>query len=467
MKIFDTLTGKKVEFEPIEKGVVKMYVCGPTVYDNAHLGHGRSAVSFDVIRRYFLYKGFEVKYVSNYTDIDDKMITRANKEGISVSELADKVIPEYERDYGALGVMKPDVQPKATEYIDAMIYLVQELEAKGFAYELDDGIYYDVSKFAAYGKLSKQKLEDLEMGSRVAVKDNKRNPYDFVLWKFKKDGEPFWNWPGNAVRDGRPGWHIECSAMTWKNLGEKFDIHGGGLDLTFPHHECEIAQSEAVFGEGTFSKYWLHNGFINVDNEKMSKSLGNFFTLKDIFKEYDPTVVRFMLLQTHYRNPVNFSHALLDQAKAGLARIHDFIRGLQAVNVETLPEDVGRVKRSIGYDEFSGKFSEFMDNDFDTAGALGVLFELITCFNGLKVAGGLVKDDYQNTVRFLEEIDTVFAFIFPREEILDPEVDILIKEREEARKNKDFAKSDELRAKLLEKGIVVEDTKDGTIWKKA
>ncbi|MBP9770953.1 cysteine--tRNA ligase, partial [Candidatus Gracilibacteria bacterium] len=328
IKIYDTLTAKKVDFVPLDEGKVGIYVCGPTVYDSAHLGHGRSAVSFDVIRRYFIYRGYEVKYVSNYTDIDDKMINRANQEGISVKELSDKVIPIYAKDYGALGVMVPDVQPLATDHVPEMIELIQGLEKQGFTYVLDDGVYYEVAKFTEYGKLSKQKLEDLRVGSRVEVKDGKKSPYDFVLWKFKKEGEPSWSSPWG---EGRPGWHIECSAMTWKHLGEKFDIHGGGLDLTFPHHECEIAQSEPVFGKGSFSKYWMHNGFINVDNEKMSKSLGNFFTLKEIFEKYDPKVVRFMFLQTHYRNPVNFSNVLLDQAKAGLSRLHDFVRNLNAL----------------------------------------------------------------------------------------------------------------------------------------
>ncbi|MEK7547952.1 MAG: cysteine--tRNA ligase, partial [Patescibacteria group bacterium] len=303
MKIFDTKSGKKVEFIPLKKGEIGMYVCGPTVYDTAHLGHGRSAVSFDVIRRYFIYKGYKVNYVSNYTDIDDKMINRAKDERIEVSELAARVIPIYEKDYAALGVMKPDVQPRATEYIKEMVKLIEKLDSKGYVYVLDDGVYFDVTKFADYGKFSGQALSELQMGARVEVKETKRNPQDFVLWKFKKEGEPSWEGPkiaGQLGQQGRPGWHIECSAMSYKNLGESFDIHGGGLDLKFPHHECEVAQSVACFGGGTFAKYWLHNGFINIDNEKMSKSLGNFFTLKEIFEKYDPQVVRFMFLQTHY-----------------------------------------------------------------------------------------------------------------------------------------------------------------------
>lgn len=452
MKIFDTKSGKKVEFEPRISGQVGMYVCGPTVYDHGHLGHGRSAVSFDVIRRYFEYKGYKVKFVSNYTDIDDKMINRANEEGVSVENLAERIIPEYEADYGALGIRRPDVQPKATEHIPEIIEMVKRLEAAGATYVLDDGVYFDVSKFEAYGELSGQKLEELQMGARVDVKESKRNPYDFVLWKFKKDGEPFWPSPWG---DGRPGWHIECSAMTWKHLGESFDIHGGGLDLVFPHHECEVAQSQGCFGHGTFARYWMHNGFINVDNEKMSKSLGNFFTLKEIFAKYDPQVVRFMFLQTHYRNPVNFSDKLLDQAKAGLERLHGFVRRLE-----------GFKSTDAEYSSFVKEFEEFMDNDFDTSGALGAIFDLVKEVNigmdsGVAVNAGEILSE-------LRKIDAVLGVIFPITEVsIDSEIEALIKEREEARANKDFGKSDRIRDDLLKRGIVLEDSAGGTIWKKA
>jgi cysteinyl-tRNA synthetase len=326
MKIFNSKSGKKEIFESIENDKVGIYVCGPTVYDSPHLGHGRSAVSFDVIRRYFLYKGYSVKFVSNYTDVDDKMINRANEEGVSIKELADRVIVEYQKDYEDLGIMPPDVQPKATDHIEEVIDIVSRLESEGVTYMLEDGVYFDVSKYPDYGKFSSQNIEDLQMGARVEVKEAKRNPQDFVLWKLKKEGEPFWASPWG---DGRPGWHIECSAMSFRHLGEKFDIHGGGLDLKFPHHECEVAQSLSCFGEESFARYWMHNGFIQVDNEKMSKSLGNFFSLKDIFKKYDPKVVRFMFLQTHYRNPINFSDVLLEQAGAGLDRLHGFVRSLR------------------------------------------------------------------------------------------------------------------------------------------
>lgn len=452
LQIYDSYLGKKVDFEPIEDGKVKMYVCGPTVYDKAHLGHGRSAVSFDVVRKYFEYKYGEenVTFVSNYTDIDDKMINRAAEEKISVSELADKVIPIYERDYEALGVKKPTVQPKATEHIEGIIELIRALESSGYIYVLDDGVYYDVSKFKDYGKLSGQNLDDLKMGARIDVNDQKRNPYDFVVWKFKKEGEPAWPSPWG---EGRPGWHIECSAMTLKHLGQKFDIHGGGLDLKFPHHECEIAQSCGAFGEGTFAKYWMHNGFIQVNNEKMSKSLGNFFTLEDIFKKYDPQVVRFMFLQTHYRNPINFSDQLLEQAKAGLTRIHGFVRTM--VSLEGGDE-------VIDFAKYQKDFDEFMDNDFDTSGALSVVFDLIKDVNTLRN-----NADSEKVLEFLKKIDSILGVIFGKGLVVDNEVDLLIKQREEARKNKDFKKSDDIRDDLLKKGIVLEDTPNGTIWKKA
>jgi cysteinyl-tRNA synthetase len=460
IKVFNTQSKKKEDFKPLIEGEIKMYLCGPTVYDIAHLGHGRSAVSFDIIRRYFIYSGYKMTFVSNYTDIDDKMINRAKEEGITVPELADKIIPEYEADYGALGIMPADIQPKATEHIDDMIAIIKKLEEKGCIYLLDDGVYFDTSKFPGYGKLSGQNLEDLQMGARVAVKESKKNPHDFVLWKAKKEGEPFWVSPWG---DGRPGWHIECSAMSFAHLGETFDLHGGGLDLTFPHHECEVAQSEAAFGEDTFSKYWIHNGFINVDNEKMSKSLGNFFTLKDIFEKYDPKIVRYMILQTHYRNPISFSDSLLDNAKAGLSRLHDFIRNLKNINSEgELNEETKRLVQ-----DSQDKFENSMDDDFDTSGAMGAVFELVKSVNIMHSKDSLSKSDVEHVFEYLEKIDKVLAVIFFKEENIDADIEKLIKEREEARENKNFAKADEIRDELLAKGIVLDDTSGGTVWKKA
>ncbi|MFA7685414.1 MAG: cysteine--tRNA ligase [Candidatus Gracilibacteria bacterium] len=467
MQIYDSYLKKKVDFEPLDEKdkIVKMYVCGPTVYDKAHLGHGRSAVSFDVVRRYLEYKGYEVKFVSNYTDIDDKMINRAKEEGITVSELADKVIPIYERDYKALGIKTPTVQPKATEHIEEIKKIIEMLYEKGYVYTIDDdGIYFDVSKSEDYGKLSGQSLDELKMGARIDVNDKKKNPYDFAVWKFKKEGEnDFWDSPCGSRTPGRPGWHIECSAMTWKHLGEKFDIHGGGLDLKFPHHECEIAQSCGAFGKGTFAKYWMHNGFIQVNNEKMSKSLGNFFTLEDIFAKYDPQVVRFMFLQTHYRNPINFSDQLLEQAKAGLERIHGFVRTLEDYKKNFLFDPV---KPTHSY-ALSKVFESAMDNDFDTSGALGALFNTINMFNVHKDdKDGCV--DLDGLIKQLKELDSVLGVIYPYgKDRIDESVEKLIEQRGEARKNKDFKKSDEIRDELLKKGIVLEDTSSGTIWKKA
>ena len=460
IKIFNTRSGKKEDFTPLKEGEIKMYLCGPTVYDTAHLGHGRSAVSFDIIRKYFIYRGYKMTFVSNYTDIDDKMINRANEEGITVAELASKIIPEYELDYGSLGIMPADIQPKATEHIDTMIDIVKKLEDAGCTYVLDDGVYFDINKFPSYGKLSGQKLEKLQMGARVPVKESKKNPYDFALWKLKKEGEPFWPSPWG---DGRPGWHIECSAMSFAHLGETFDLHGGGLDLTFPHHECEVAQSEAAFGENTFAKYWIHNGFINVDNEKMSKSLGNFFTLKDIFKKYDPQTVRYMILQTHYRNPINFAPALLDQSKAALSRLHDFIRNLNNITEEgDLNEEIKDVVKNS-----QENFEKSMDDDFDSSGALGAIFELVKSVNILISGKKLNLTDAKHILDYFEKIDEVFGVIFYKEENIDSDIEKLIEERKEARKNKDFARADQIRDDLLKDGIVLDDTSQGTIWKKA
>ena len=470
IKIYNSKTKKNEEFKSMVKGKIGMYVCGPTVYDVAHLGHGRSAVAFDVIRKYFEYRDFDMKFVSNYTDIDDKMINRAKEEGISVAELAEKIIPEYEKDYAALGVAKPDLQPRATEHIAEVVEIIEKLEEGGFVYVIDgDGVYYDVSKFGAYGELSGQNLEDLKMGARVCVNKAKRNPYDFAVWKFKKEGEPAWESPWG---EGRPGWHIECSAMTMKHLGKEFDIHGGGLDLLFPHHECEVAQSEGAFGAGSFAKHWIHNGFINVDNEKMSKSLGNFSTLKEIFEKYDPQVVRFMFLQTHYRNPINFSDDLLEQAKAGLKTLHEFVRKLE--NYKPVSKEAPlRI-------EFEKLVGESMDDDFNTSGAFGILFksegkEEGTISIAMKSVKSALEDKMVNLdsdfiLKQLKSLDKVFGVIFPTKketkETIDADVEKLIKEREEARKNKDFEASDRIRGELRDRGIELEDTAEGTVWRK-
>lgn len=449
MKIKNTLTGKREEFKPLVDGRVSMYVCGPTVYDAPHLGHGRSAVCFDVVRRYLKYRGYDVRFVSNYTDIDDKMINRAREERVSVPELAARIIPKYEEDYAALGILAPDEAPRATSYIPEMIEFIGRMEKAGVTYVIEgDGVYFDVSKASSYGKLSGQKLEDLKVGARVAENEAKKNPYDFVVWKFAKEGEPKWSSPWG---EGRPGWHLECSVMSWKLLGERFDIHGGGGDLTFPHHECEIAQSESVFGEGSFAQYWMHNGFITINKEKMSKSLGNFFTIRDILGRYSGQVVRLMFLQTHYANPIEFSEELLEQAKASLARVHDFVRGLRVS---------GGGSEKFDAKPFVQAFEEAMDNDFDTSGALGALFDLI------KHVGFDTSFKSVSVLKLLEKMDEVLGVIFMDEEVVDDDVAALIKAREEARREKDFKKADQIRNDLLKRGIELEDTLNGTIWKR-
>lgn len=455
--LYNSLTQKKELFVPINDNHVKFYVCGPTVYDRGHLGHGRSAVAFDVIRRFFIYSGYEVTFAMNITDIDDKMIKRANEEGISVKELADRITPLYLEDYGKLGVMKPDFLPFATEFVEDMILFISDLEKKGHTYVLDDGVYFDISTFPKYGELSHQNLEELKMGARIDVKDSKRNMQDFVLWKFSKPEEPKW---GSPWGDGRPGWHIECSVMCNSTLGEKFDIHGGGLDLKFPHHECEIAQSKSLFGDDSFAKYWLHNGFINVDQEKMSKSLNNFFLLDDVFNKFDPQAVRMFYLSSHYRSPVNFSTESLNHSKSSLNRLHDFVSKLE--NGE-FPDN-----NEVNFDfaKTEDDFIRYMEDDFNTSGALSVVFDVVKQFNIYISESSLNKTMAENCLNFFKKIDFVLGVIFPvTSRKLTTEMEDLIKEREEARTNRDFNKSDEIRDKLNEMGVMVEDTPKGTTWK--
>lgn len=460
MHIYNTLGASKESFKPINAPNVGMYVCGPTVYDFGHLGHGRAAVSFDVIRKYLEYKGYKVKFVMNYTDVDDKMIQRAEMMKISVEELANKILPEYEKDYGALGVKKGDVVPKATQYVEQMIELIKVLEEKGYAYRITDGIYYNISKFSEYGKLSKQNLAELRSGIRVTVNDEKRSPQDFVLWKFSKPGEPVWSSPWG---DGRPGWHIECSAMSWKNLGETIDIHGGGADLIFPHHECEIAQSEACFGK-KFAKYWLHNGFIRVDNEKMSKSLGNFFTLRDVFKKYKPQAVRFLFLQTHYRSPIDFTHELLEQSEKSLMRIHDFMRRLDSYKSEENIEQPSVMKYLEGIEK---RFCTAMDDDFETPQALAACFDLIKDINRDIDTKYLSNGSKDAVIKLIDRLDIVLGIFKESGNVnLSEELLALIKERELARADKEWGKADEIRDKLLKNDVQIEDTSSGTIWKK-
>lgn len=460
MKVYNTLDRKKVDFVPLKQGKVSMYLCGPTVYDLGHLGHGRSAVAFDVVRRYLILKGYDVKFVSNFTDIDDKMIARAEIAKTTVAQLAEKIIPEYQGDYEKLNVLMADVQPKATEFIKEIIEIIKRLEERGVAYVISDGVYFDVGKYEKYGKLSRQDLDQLKSGARVDINNEKHTPYDFVLWKFYKNGEPFWESPwGN----GRPGWHIECSAMAWKLLGESFDIHGGGADLIFPHHECEIAQSEAAFNV-PFVKYWLHNGFIEINKEKMSKSLGNFFTLRDIFKDFDPLAVRLLFLQTHYRAPIEFSREILQQAQNGLQRVSDFMRRMEnwSNDNEMLDSNFSRE-----LDRLELIFFEAMDDDFETPKALAAFFDLIRVVNK-KIDDKSLCDKEKAVVNLLiDKMNSVFAILGTNmTEEFDDDIEKLVKRREEARKAKNWAEADEIRDELLAKGILMEDLPSGTVCKR-
>ncbi len=461
MKIHNTLSKKKELFTPIHPNEVRMYVCGPTVYDYAHLGHGRSAVSFDIIRRYFIYKGFKVTYVSNYTDIEDKMIERAKLEGITVKELAEKIIPHYAQDYGRLNILPPDRTPRATEFIKEMIELIATLREKKYAYDLEDGVYFDIAKDTEYGKLSGQKLEELQMGIRIKTKTGKRNPADFVLWKFEKPGEPAWDSPFGK---GRPGWHIECSAMSTKLLGQPFDIHAGGLDLIFPHHECEIAQSESATKK-SYVKYWMHNGFVQVDNEKMSKSLGNFFTLKDIFAKYDPKAVRLFLISTHYRGPINFSDVQLEQAVQTLRRINDFVFNLKtytsnAKNHAALTKLLAKTKAEV---------EKAFENDFEVPQALGAIFDMMREANKFIANKKISIKDAMHILNQLRSFDSVLGILteVDGETFIDVKIESLIKEREDARKEKNFKKADQIRDKLKARGIELIDSSDGVRWRKA
>lgn len=433
IQIYDSLRGEKIALGKNPGETISMYVCGPTVYDNAHLGHGRSAVAFDVVRKFLEFAGYKVDFAFNITDIDDKMIKRASEEGITVAQLADRIIPEYEADYGALGIEPPTYNPHATDFIQEMIDLIKKLEEKGCTYVLDDGVYFDIKCFPEYGKLSHQKLEELNIGARIEEKKEKRNPQDFVLWKFKKEGEPFWPSPWG---EGRPGWHIECSAMSQKLLGETIDIHGGGLDLKFPHHECELAQSELSTGK-QFARFWMHNGYITINEEKMSKSLGNFFTLKDIFQKWDPRVVRFFLLGTHYRSPIEYSEEMLEQARNTLKRLDDFyLKNLDKTGTD---------------EQLLSDASAKMENDFDVAGMLAIIFEWMNK-NPEKIRGTFEK---------LNE----FLGIFPVNFKITSEQQTLIDQRQTARIEKNWALADQIRDQLAQQGVEVEDTPNGPVAK--
>lgn len=466
MKLFNTLTRQKEEFVPITPGEVKMYSCGPTVYNYFHIGNARPFIIFDTLRRYFEYRGYNVKFVQNFTDIDDKMIKRANEEGITVKELAERFIGEYFVDAKGLGVKEATVHPRATENIDAIIDIVKELIEKGHAYQSGNDVYFDTKSFEGYGKLSHQPLEDLEAGARIDVTEVKKDPMDFALWKGAKEGEPYWESPWGK---GRPGWHIECSAMANKYLGHTIDIHSGGLDLTFPHHENEIAQSECANG-CTFANYWLHNGFINVDNQKMSKSLGNFFTVRDVAKIYPYEVIRFFMLSAHYRSPINYSADILEQAKNGLERIQNSMDNLNFMlgSVDN-PVEADLESKKENLLTYKQKFIDAMDDDLNTADAIAAIFELVKEINILATPEQKPSKELLTFAKdlMLELCNVLGIPCEKKAEMLDSDIDALIQERQEARKARNFQRADEIRDQLKEMGIILEDTKAGVKWKRA
>ena len=459
MLIYNSKTRKKEELVTIQPGKVGIYACGPTVYDYFHIGNARPFIVFDVLRRYLEHRGYEVKFVQNFTDIDDKMIRRANQEGITVKELGDRFIQEYYQDAAALGIRKATVHPRATEHIGDIIKLVKTLQNKGFAYEVNGDVYFDVKKNAAYGKLSGQNMDDLEAGARIDVDDVKHNPADFALWKAQKPGEPAWNSPWGL---GRPGWHIECSAMSMKYLGETFDIHCGGKDLLFPHHENEVAQSECATGK-PFANYWMHNGFINIDNEKMSKSAGNFFTVRDILKEYAPEDVRMFMLSAHYRSPVNFSRDMIAQAHASLQRLYTARDRMAFLMDNAASKDMTDAEQQlmVKLQESTARFDAAMDDDMNTADAMGALFEIVKEAN-VTLNENSSREALEKTLSTLQSLcDVLGILVKPYVIELPEEVQALADARATARKEKNWAKSDELRDALKALGYMVEDTAKG------
>ncbi len=469
MKIYNTLTKKKEEFCPIEPGKVRMYVCGPTVYNLIHIGNARPMIVFDTVRRYMEHKGYTVNYVSNFTDVDDKIIKRAAEEGVEAHVISERYIEECKKDMASLNVLPATVHPLATQEISGMEEMIQTLLDKGHAYVAADGtVYFRTRSFREYGKLSHKNLDELEGGKRsllVSGEEQKEDPLDFVLWKPKKEGEPFWESPWC---DGRPGWHIECSVMSRKYLGDEIDIHAGGEDLVFPHHENEIAQSEAANGK-PFAHYWMHNAFLNIDNKKMSKSAGNFFTVRDILEKYDPMVLRFFMLSAHYRSQLNFSAELMEAAKNGLDRIRAAVSNLefflQAADGEALKEGEKELLQKA--QAFEGQFDGAMDDDCNTADALAVVFELVK-FSNIHANGQSSRAFLQAVLDEILQMTGICGLLVEGgKQLLDVDVEALIAERQAARKAKDFARADEIRNMLLEKGIVLEDTREGVKWKKA
>ena len=472
MKVYNTLTRKKEEFVPLEDNKVKMYVCGPTVYNLIHIGNARPMICFDTVRRYLEYKGYDVNYVSNFTDVDDKIIKKANEEGVSAEEISTRYIAECKKDMAGMNIKPATTHPLATQEIPGMIDMIQTLIDRGYAYEKNGTVYYRTRKFEGYGKLSKKNIDELEAGHRddahqlkVSGEDEKEDPLDFVLWKPKKEGEPYWESPWS---EGRPGWHIECSVMSKKYLSDEIDIHAGGEDLIFPHHENEIAQSEAANGV-PFSKYWMHNAFLNIDNKKMSKSMGNFFTVREISEEYDLQVLRFFMLNAHYRNPINFSRELMESAKNSLDRIITSVDNLKHLIANGRQGDMTEEEKGLldKTKEFYNKFDNAMDDDFNTADAISAVFELVKYVNS--------NSSSDNTTAYLTALkekittltDVLGLIVDKKEEMLDSEIDELIARRQQARKDKNFALADQIRDELLSKGIILEDTREGVRWKRA
>ena len=462
MKLYNTLTQTKEEFVPIVPGEIKMYACGPTVYNFFHIGNARTFMVFDGMRRYFEYRGYKVTFVQNFTDIDDKIIQRANEENVTSEEISEKYIKEYFKDAESLGIQKADVHPRVTENIDEIIEFIDTLIKKGYAYEVAGDVYFDVSKFKEYGKLSKQSLSDLQAGSRIEINEDKKNPLDFVLWKLGKPEEPSWESPWGL---GRPGWHIECSAMAQKYLGETIDIHGGGGDLIFPHHENEIAQSEACSGK-PFANYWVHVGYLNIDNKKMSKSLSNFFTTREIAEEFDLEALRLFMFSAHYRNPLNFSRELLESAEHALERLYNAKHNLEYLleNAKDRTEIETELQKSIL--EYREKFIKVMDDDFNTADGIAVIFDLVKEIN-TNITADTSKTVIQTAYDMLMELTVVLGILQKEEEeYLDEEIEQLIAQRQQARKEKNFELADKIRDELKEQGIILEDTPQGVKWRR-
>jgi cysteinyl-tRNA synthetase len=469
MKVYNTLSRRKEEFEPLQPGKVSMYVCGPTVYNLIHIGNARPMIVFDTVRRYMEHRGYAVNYVSNFTDVDDKIIKKANEEGVEPSVISERYIAECKKDMEALNVKPATTHPQATNEIPGMIEMIQTLIDKGYAYVAEDGtVYYKTRSFKEYGKLSHKNLDDLRSGNRsllVSGEDQKQDPLDFVLWKPKKEGEPYWDSPWCQ---GRPGWHIECSVMSKKYLGDEIDIHAGGEDLIFPHHENEIAQSEAANGK-EFAKYWMHNGFLNIDNKKMSKSLGNFFTVRDISEKYDLQVLRFFMLSAHYRSPLNFSADLMEAAKNGLDRIITCVGNLNFLLENAKDEAMTEEEKQLAEEAkaYITQFDEAMDDDFNTADAISAIFELVK-FANTHVTENSGREFVQAVKDEIVMLSDICGLIVEKkEEMLDDEIEALIRERQDARKAKNFARADEIRDILQDKGIILEDTREGVKWKRA